>query len=296
MLLSLRHSCDEISEKEEQQRNAKRRRTAPTRLNATKNSERCLPNLKPAEWDCIEAYCTSLEPAKIATMLFQREQLTVGDCYAAWLRCEEATKKLPSTLARNLVISMVSRRRESLKTEAFAPGIFMDPRYKGLLDPHDKATAMVFLEALWMRLNHHHQHQAGQVEDAALLDDPGVMDVEEDGEDALERLLRESDTPAAALEQAKNISALLQDYWKWKRLDKDASVLEFWETKKSAHPELYALATVALSVPMTQVSVERTFSHLRQILSILRYNLSPSVINDIILVKCNAAFDAHNSE
>ncbi|KYQ47162.1 hypothetical protein ALC60_13794 [Trachymyrmex zeteki] len=65
------------------------------------------------------------------------------------------------------------------------------------------------------------------------------------------------------------------------------SILEFWENKKLTMPELYKLSKIILAAPATQVSVERLFSALKFILSLLRSNLSKELVNDILVVRCN---------
>lgn len=56
------------------------------------------------------------------------------------------------------------------------------------------------------------------------------------------------------------------------------------------YPELYEIAMVILAVPTTQVSVERTFSTLKLILSDLRSSLSDKTLQNILLVKLNHDF------
>lgn len=68
------------------------------------------------------------------------------------------------------------------------------------------------------------------------------------------------------------------------------SFYDFWEKKKSSMPELYKLAIIANAVPMTQVSVERLFSGLSFIFSKLRGNLSPSLLDDVMIIRTNGLF------
>lgn len=65
--------------------------------------------------------------------------------------------------------------------------------------------------------------------------------------------------------------------------------VQYWEARHDS-PELGELAFVALSLPMTQVSVERVFSNLKYVLSILRGNLDSCVIDDILVMRCNNLF------
>jgi len=69
----------------------------------------------------------------------------------------------------------------------------------------------------------------------------------------------------------------------------NASILEFWDsdTIKLQYPQLHTLAKVIMSVPATQVSVERTFSQLKYVLNDLRMRLKSENISDILLIRCN---------
>ncbi|KAF2893102.1 hypothetical protein ILUMI_13071 [Ignelater luminosus] len=48
------------------------------------------------------------------------------------------------------------------------------------------------------------------------------------------------------------------------RIAREVNILQFWETMKPIHPELYELSKVVFGVPATQVSVERLFSGLNK--------------------------------
>ncbi len=56
-------------------------------------------------------------------------------------------------------------------------------------------------------------------------------------------------------------------------------------------PELYLLAKVVISLPVTQVSVERSFSGLKFVLSPYRYYLDSSLLEDILVVRANFLFE-----
>ncbi|KAG0435867.1 hypothetical protein HPB47_018274 [Ixodes persulcatus] len=85
---------------------------------------------------------------------------------------------------------------------------------------------------------------------------PGLSD---DLEDALEALLKETDVEAGVHVQGTNrplyIACLLEMLDKVPRFARGANVLQFWEERRERHPDLCALAQVALGVPATQVSV-----------------------------------------
>lgn len=75
-----------------------------------------------------------------------------------------------------------------------------------------------------------------------------------------------------------------------KRLNRKINILQFWEKKRKSQPELYKLAMVILSLPATQVSVERLFSGLKCILSPLRTNINERILKDQLLVRSNRIF------
>lgn len=74
------------------------------------------------------------------------------------------------------------------------------------------------------------------------------------------------------------------------RVPFDTNILVYWKHSKICDPELGMLLDVALSVPSTQVSVERAFSALSIILTKMRSKLSKDTINNLLLVKLNKNF------
>ena len=74
------------------------------------------------------------------------------------------------------------------------------------------------------------------------------------------------------------------------RVNSRLSVLQYWRSKRFVYPELFRLSKIVLAAPMRQVSVERTFSGLKFVLSDLRCALHSDVLEDIMLIRCNALF------
>ena len=67
---------------------------------------------------------------------------------------------------------------------------------------------------------------------------------------------------------------------------KDTSILTWWCDKKENI--LYDVARVVLAVPATQISVERLFRALKYILNTQRSCLGSALLDDILLLRCNA--------
>lgn len=72
------------------------------------------------------------------------------------------------------------------------------------------------------------------------------------------------------------------------KLPSDTDILSYWETMKESHEKLYELAIAVFSIPPTEVQIERDFSHLEYIFSNRRCNLSPDLIDDILLIHLNS--------
>jgi len=61
-------------------------------------------------------------------------------------------------------------------------------------------------------------------------------------------------------------------------------------TFKKSHPELYALSKISCTFPVTQVSVERSFSGLKFILSPHRSKMTAELLEKVLLIRANRIF------
>lgn len=61
-------------------------------------------------------------------------------------------------------------------------------------------------------------------------------------------------------------------------------ICDFWKSRDAA---IFQVAEIIFTVPCTQVSVERMFSHLKIILSDQRMRLSQGNIDNIMTLRCN---------
>ena len=74
------------------------------------------------------------------------------------------------------------------------------------------------------------------------------------------------------------------------RLKKDVNILNYWEKEKTKFPELYELVTIVHAVSATQVSVERSFSSLKFILSLQRSNITDQELENVLMIRNNHLF------
>ena len=81
------------------------------------------------EWQQYSNVLSALLPAKFATNIFQKEQLTAGDFYGAWMKCKAEVAALALTFGDRLVSCMEMRERTLFDNDLFRSAIFLDPRY-----------------------------------------------------------------------------------------------------------------------------------------------------------------------
>ncbi|XP_046389430.1 uncharacterized protein LOC124158293 [Ischnura elegans] len=247
--------------------------------------------LSEAEWNELSNMSSALIPCRIAIKKVQAEQLTVGDFLEAWLRCKLTIAGMTSIqLAQDIFDAMQRREKTLFHQDTVIGAIYIDPRYQVLLSGDEKGRAIEFLASLWSRL----QELAGIKEarrEPAVSDEELVVDNDEDPIESLlknkERIQKQN---SPGCNRGISIKTLLEEFSGVPRISKSQNILLYWESQKSKKPELYALANVALALPMTQVSVERIFSNLKFVLSVLRGKLCPQVVEDVLLVRCNKLF------
>jgi hypothetical protein len=76
---------------------------------------------------------SALLPAKIATNILQKEQLTTGDFYGAWMKCKAEVVALALTFGDRLVSCMEMREKTLFDNYFFRSAIFLDPRCEVML-------------------------------------------------------------------------------------------------------------------------------------------------------------------
>ncbi|KAE8738627.1 hypothetical protein FOCC_FOCC015885 [Frankliniella occidentalis] len=286
-------------------------------LKWTQTSDEIEHGLSEDKWKAVDALLEDLGPARKATTDLQREDLTLGEFFAIWtgvvLKLEK--RKRSSELAKALLEAMKTREKRVLysdrrKGERYSPlfnypsfnaALFLDPRFFSILSPEQVDDAKKYLISLWERM----EAVKGPAEipaDTTLSSDSDGDD--SDGEQDLfsklleaknkERLRQSQGAsdhragPAGRAAQRAALRAALDDYERsTSPLSRKASVFDYWAKRKLLCPELFELAMVVLSIPATQVSVERLFSALKFILRPQRHGLSAKLVNDVAFLQAN---------
>jgi len=257
----------------------------------------CLNN---SEWNQIEVISKALLPSKICTKKFQNEQLTLTDFYGAWILCKIQTKKCNTSFSEKLVECLNNREQHLMKNKVLLAAIFLDPRYKIILDDEQYTIAISHLIRVWLQLKKLEQKSVDLTKNNDdIISNKDSEDDSTTDSDGLEDFLKEKDdvdsynvSKISQTSVSHTIETILKSYHiKQNRLNYKVNILKFWKSMENIYPEIYVLAKIILSVPSTQVSVERLFSGLKFIFSPYRCNINSQNLEDQLLVRTNRLFD-----
>ncbi|KAL5233767.1 hypothetical protein ACI65C_001177 [Semiaphis heraclei] len=244
----------------------------------------------------------SLEPAYFATKRLQKKDLTLGDFFGIWQQTKSKFQQINSLLSNSIVQSMNSREEQLMDNSIFVAAIYLDPRFMCTLTAAKKQIAIDHLIKTWT-LKESISGNQNLNENLAGSTDESVIDIDEqicDNEDPFEeflagcshtssqnRSLNESNESQSLLSSKQLMREKIEEFGRVERLTYKADVINYWKDNKIAKPELFELAQILMAVPATQVSVERSFSALKFILSDLRSSISSDILEDILIIRGN---------
>lgn len=221
-----------------------------------------------------------------ATIALQSRELTLSDVFGIWLKMELHSKNCnrnPSkTGLSNHLLNALSQRKEKIFSNPFvACAIFLDPRFRSqIMNNEEKvAQAKETLINLWHRINETSVQEESQPNELASIS----SSVDFNESDELDKFLGFTQSNNNRL---TDIEFLLENFDPG-RLSSKESVLNYWQTVKSIHVELYQLAQIVYSIPPTEVQIERDFSKLGYVFNDRRCNLIQDRLEDVMILNLN---------
>lgn len=251
-----------------------------------KNSKACF-ELFLYKLPIINEIVSALEIPFDATILSQKVSFTLSDFFGCWLtiirRLDKLSKALNRTtdFARILLSNIEERRTSLLNNQAMICAVYLDKRFAFKLSADEKQIARLSLESLFNRVKNV-QHRSAP--DAA----PDL-----DKEDSFEKecsaagLPKIFDIQKSASQPDNCFSDLLDSYEALDRQHHKSDILVFWREHKFLYPEMHQLASILLSIPPSQSTVERSFSILGYMYSCRRTKLSPAILEDMMCINLN---------
>ena len=242
-------------------------------------------------WNVLEEIKSVLEPVRVSIRVLQTAKLTPGDFYRTWLQSKLQVKRLASSdVGRKLVERMEVREKQLIdNNKLMIAAIYSDPRYGCTLSSEHVKIAREQVLAISLKLEALIPNEVDQPSQEFQDCETGS-----EGEDVVEAFLKEKERVREVRPENSSFVArihqALDEYeakprFKLQETSDSSKILMKW-WNDSCLPIADA-AKVLMSLPSTQVSVERLFSALAFFLSTRRNRLSGVSLDACLFLRLN---------
>ena len=238
------------------------------------------------QWQGIDKFLEILKPIHKFVILLQKEQLFLGDFIKEFMNLEFILEEKTDNNSKHLCEIFKKRKNLLFTNKIISCGIFLDPRLSILQSDEEKQEAKECLKNIFKL---HFGNEVEATEEATHSSPESDTESENivvETMSPLERHLRQlknSSRPKSALEIAL---AEIQSF-NCNSMAFDCNIMEYWHLKRFEYPNVTKLAELIHSVPCTQVSVERSFSTLKFLLSDYRSNIDSKCLENTLIIKLN---------
>lgn len=245
-----------------------------------------------AAWAKMKFLYELLKPIEILSTRLQAQDLSIPTFFFEWQKAKSKLeiKSCGSPLAKQLLELVSIRENEILSCPAVLAGIFLDPRMKTLLKVEQIETSKKVIRVVYDK------KRSLSSADLVESDENHAEDVltESDDEEmkALEGKLGSTDSQNTIHTTNKDDYLLreLNRYQSIPRISPNSDINKYWVNAFQEFPCIASVAFEIISVPVTEVSVERVFSHLNYIMNKHRTRLDEGLLEDILFLRLNKKF------
>ncbi|XP_055306540.1 zinc finger BED domain-containing protein 4-like, partial [Sitodiplosis mosellana] len=270
------------------------------------------------KWNTLRELIVVLQVPYKATVALQNHRITLSDAFGIWLKidihlsllCNKKSYK--TNLARFMLESYRNRKDVIFNNPAMICALYMDPRFRGeiIRNQEKNEQAKRLLSNLWRRIRAvEAQGMTESSEDQTIVVDESTencsgessdlnMSIDFDNPALLNNYLARNQTQQLGMTQSDSAPILQHrgdiddmemqiELFDPPHLDSEAKILHYWANEKEKNENMHQLAMVVFAIPPTEVQIERDFSRLEHIFSNRRYNLSPNLVDDILLIHLN---------
>lgn len=234
--------------------------------------------LTETEWNELDNCISTLKPFKIYSTKLQKESSTLSDFFGYWMCMKISLANKSEILSINLLEQMNSRHDVLINNPALIAGVYLDPRYQRALTGQTELAIETLLSI------HRKMKNLVSVQEVEGANNESAESLNELEANFL--LYMDNCSGIACQRDTQNIEMQIRNFDVKEPIK--SSVLEFWQKRKEQSPELYELASVVMAIPLTQSTVERSFSALGLILTSRRTNIGNEILEDILLVRFNS--------
>lgn len=248
--------------------------------------------LNQRRWEYLIEYQEVLSYLNEATLEMQRADLTISDAYGIWLltniKLQYAQSLAKTKLAQNLLSTLKTRRAKVLDVPHAVAATFLDPRYRNDLTPETQQTAKIFIFKILRKVTMAEKYSSERHPEVSAENFNSV---------SKSNLLKAYFASKTAQPTNPNINdgALGNEIESFARSANvpvditDFNLIQFWDDRAEIYPMLYKVVQYLITIPPTQVTVERAFSTLKFICSDQRCGLSETMLETILTIKLNAS-------
>lgn len=238
-------------------------------------------------WSNLPDIVTVLAVFADKTDELQKGDLTLCDSYGIWIALTVRLKNLSRIPLAIVLLERVETRLKVLMADTvLIAAIYLDPRYRLVLDETQKKIAVQHLTNL-----HHRLTDNADINHSD--DNLNIEDSEDAEMNEVDKYLNELEVinrGGISLDfcsTSDNFQKELVNFSKMDRIKCANKIVPFWASIRFDYPLLYEVAKTVLAVPPTEAKIERNFSHLDFILNKRRNRLTDQALENILFLRLN---------
>jgi K+/H+ antiporter YhaU regulatory subunit KhtT len=246
-------------------------------------------SLTSSKWAQIEKIVTVLEPVAKLTTQLQSQDLLVPDFAYFWFAMKRKLEENPLNETKLLLRHIQEREKIIFQNPIVLAGWFLDKNLNVLMNDDQKFEAKKMIRQIMHKFNKLNSTYVQDDENDACEDEMSLSE-----EESFEKYLRNQgkqhksqDSADSSKPTSTNLEAELLAFAGLAIPRKRPNQIDWWTFQNSSFPILSKIALTVITAPLTEVSVERLFSHLKIILNKYRSRLNGSLIEDILFLRLN---------
>ncbi|ESN94453.1 hypothetical protein HELRODRAFT_164299 [Helobdella robusta] len=247
------------------------------------------------EWNEVKNIRDVLEKPNITTVALQAADLTPGMFMKEWCKLEKCLEENGEYVALGILSSMRKRKEKLLHNTHFLAGVYVDARYRILLNKSDKIKAREGLADIQLRLKRKKVFDSAKESKSVNVSQPTcdlnfISEDDDDDDDFQNELDRRENTRKISMK-----SHIEKDCEIQRHFEEDCKAIEdvgrikvnVFEAIAHYPDRIRQSSRIAASMPTSQASVERLFSALKLILSDNRQSMKEDLLSAILFIRMN---------
>lgn len=241
-----------------------------------------------ADWDFLVEFTVAFQPVRNILLKLQCDQTVYSNFYKYWLELKFELQKISSSLSELLNTWIEEKEKIILNNPVLVSAIYLDPRFKFLLNPAQNELARIHLKALYDHTQKFNQKPFEisniKQEKEEIIASPSASSDLADYLKILEAKQKQENP--TDIDQHKAYYEI--ENFHQTRLEPHTNIMEYWTMRRDEYPSLYNLAKIVNATPASQISVDKVFSALKYIINDNGLT-DEEFLQNILLVRLNSS-------